>query len=447
MTDRTKKRALSRRRFLGGLSIGAATLALPFARASTTKAVDRFPKRFVAISTANGTIADRWASGTGTSFTLGPILEPLRPFRSKLLLLRGLNMDVTTLGPGGGHQKGMGALLTGQPLLPGDFCGGTGCEYVSGWAGGRSIDQVIARQVGGETRFGSLEIGVGVRGANNRDRLAYRGANDPIPPQNDPFALYDRLFADLASDAETLARVRRERQSVIDLVRGDLSELSGRVGAEERRRLDAHLESIRDVERRMAMAAGAACEVPTLPSRRLDPLTTANYPRMAELQLDLLATALACDLTRVATVIFSGATSGQTFPWLGFSESHHSLSHESDSNTAAQNKLVQINTWYAEQIAAFLAKLDAIPEGDGTVLDNTIVFWGNELAKGNNHSRKGMRFVIAGGGGGAFRTGRALTYTDRQHNDLLVAFANAMGVDIDRFGHPDYTRGALANLS
>jgi len=179
---------------------------------------------------------------------------------------------------------------------------------------------------------------------------------------------------------------------------------------------------------------------------RVDPENRENHALMSTLQLDLLAMAFACDLTRVGTVLYAGATSGQTFPWLGFSDSHHSLSHEADSVTSAQDKLEQINNWYAQQIAYFLAKLDAIPEGDGTVLDNTVVFWGGELAKGNNHSRRGMDFVVAGGGGGYLNTGQLVDIEGRQHNDLLVTMANAFGVEIDRWGHPGYTEGALSQL-
>ncbi len=437
---------LHRRHFLAGLGVGAATLALPFARTLEAKASGDFPKRFVAFFSPNGSLHDRWASGSGTDFTLGPILEPLAPFREKLLLVRGLDMDCSREGPGAGHQKGIGGLLTGMPLNDGEFSGGNGDVY-SGWASGPSIDQRIAREVGSETRYGSLELGVTVRGSNNRDRLAYRGSDDPIPPDNDPWNVYRRLFADLGADPSGLQRVRDERQSVIDLVRGDLMELEGKLGASERHRLDAHLESLRDVERRMdaAAAAGAACENPMLP-RRIDPMNRDNHPEIAALQLDLLSMAFACDLTRVGTVLFAGATSGQTFNWLGFGESHHSLSHESDSNTSAQNKLQRINHFYAEQIAYFLAKLDAIPEGDGTMLDNTVVFWGGALSKGNTHSRKNMDFLVAGSGGGYLKTGRLMEFTGRQHNDLLVTLANACGVAIDRWGHPGYTEGPLGRL-
>jgi hypothetical protein len=439
---------LNRRHFLAGLGVGAATLGLPFTRTLTgaAKGADGFPKRFVAFFTANGTLPNRWASGSGTSFELGSILTPLAPFREKLLLVRGLDMDCTREGPGAGHQKGIGGLLTGQPLNDGEFTGGDG-SIVSGWAAGPSIDQRIAQDIGGDTRFGSLELGVTVRGSNNRHRLAYRGSDDPIPPDNDPWNVYERLFADLGEDPGGLQRVRDERRSVIDLVRGDLLELEGKLGASERHRLDAHLESLRDVERRMDAigAAGAACENPMMPGR-IDPMNRDNHAEISVLQLDLLAMAFACDLTRVATVLYAGATSGQTFNWLGFGESHHSLSHEADSNTSAQNKLEQINHFYAEQLAYFLAKLDAIPEGDGTVLDNTIVLWCNALAKGNTHSRRDMSFVVAGSGGGYLDTGRLVEFDGRQHNDLLVTLANAYGVDIDRWGHPGYTEGPLGRL-
>jgi hypothetical protein len=163
--------------------------------------------------------------------------------------------------------------------------------------------------------------------------------------------------------------------------------------------------------------------------------------------MDLLAMAFACDLTRVATLQWSRSGSAMRYPWLGINDSHHLLSHAADTNTAAQNKLVAIGRWYAEQLAGLIARLKALPEGGGTVFDNTVIVWFTELAKGNNHTRLGASFLLAGSGGGALRTGRHVSYGGAPHNNLLVSLMNAMCVEEDRFGHPDFCTGPLGNLA
>ncbi|MEM9188284.1 MAG: DUF1552 domain-containing protein [Myxococcota bacterium] len=449
---------IRRRTFLRAGALGAAAATLPFLRVLDGRAQMRKPKRFLAIFTPNGTIADEWIPDGGeTDFRLKRILEPLEPFREKLLILDGLDMRIP--GTGGGHQAGIGALLTGAGLRPGDFCGGNNCSSRSGWPDGHSIDQEIANSLAGTTPFASLELGVRVRSGAQRRHIAYRGVDDPLPHVDDPYEVFDRIFGDVMpnADAEALERLRREERSVLDAVRGDLNALSQRLDSEHRNRMDAHLESLRDVERRLDSRLSpemAVCEPPMLGSR-IDPGAEANFPEIGRMQMDLITAAFACDRTRVATLLWSGATSNQRFPWLGLEEvrddngnpttAHHSYSHVSDR---AKEPLIQINRWYAEQLAYLLGKLDAIPEpnGEGTLLDNSVIFWGNELSNGDSHSRDNMKFVVAGSGGGYFRTGRFLQYGNERHNDLLVSMANAMDVEIDRFGNRDFSNGPLGNL-
>lgn len=437
---------LGRRSLLAGLGAGAA-LALPLVRALRGAADERRPIRLVAIITPSGTIREAWgARRSDTSFELGPILAPFAALRDRVLVLDGLDMSAARDGLGGGHQKGPGVVLTGQPLLPGDFCGGLGCfNGRSGWAAGPSIDQAIADHLQGRTRLRSLELGARVLGSNNRHRVSYRAADDPVPPDCDPFSVYERVFAGAGLDRATLERQRRERGSVVDLVRGDLADLEGRLGAEHRPRLDAHLESIRDLERQLdaALAAGA-CAAPEL-GGRFDPSASGSYPLVSRLQLDLCATALACDVTRVATVLYSGGNSYQTFPWIGVPEQHHALSHEGDGNREAQRKLTRIDAWYAAEIARFAERLAATPDGDGTLLDSTIVFWGNEISKGNTHSLDDMMFLMIGGERAGVRPGRWLRFSRRAHNDLLVSFARAMGLEIERFGREGHGTGPLTD--
>jgi hypothetical protein len=177
-----------------------------------------------------------------------------------------------------------------------------------------------------------------------------------------------------------------------------------------------------------------------------------NMPAVGRLQMDFLAAAFACDLTRGATLQWTHAESNQTFPWLNISGAHHVISHAGDSDAAAQENLTKINTWYATQFAYLLGKLAAVPEGAGTLLDNTVVMWCIEVGKGNNHAHRDLPFLLAGSCGGRLRTGRFVDYmangaAGRPHNDLLVSLARAMGTQDTTFGDPAHVTGPLSNLT
>lgn len=438
--------AWTRRAWLRGIGLGAAALAVPSIGRGDPPV--RRPIRLACVITPCGTIRSRWGRRrSDTRFELREILQPFAALRDEIMVLSGIDMAVARLGDGGGHQRGPGGILTGQNLLPGDFCGGIGCTHGrSGWAAGPSIDQVVADSLRGRTRLRSLELGVRLTGANNRHRISFRAANEPMPPDNDPFHVYQRIFAGAGMDADRLERLRRERRSVLDLVGDELRGLRRWIPGQGRERLDAHLESVRDVERQLDAAMdGAACEAPPLEDR-FDPLASQSYEAVSRLQLELTALAFACDATRVMAMFYSGGTSQQTFPWLRIREQHHQLSHEPDGNRDAQRKLTAINAWYAGEVARFAARLASIPEGDGTLLDHTIVFWGNELAKGNAHSRDDMRLLLAGGRAAGIRPGRWLWCDHRPHNDLLVSLGRGMGLDLERFGHADFCTGPIAEL-
>jgi hypothetical protein len=433
----------TRRRFL--TTLGAAAIAAPFLRPSLARA-DGPRKRFIFMMTANGFQEDGIAiAGSGTSFTLGPSLRPLEPHRAKLTFLRGLDNAASYEGPGGAHQKGCGAWLTGRPLNDGDFTGGNG-DLLSGWASGMSLDQRIANVVGQETRLPSLELGVQVRGASNRHRISYSGSDAPLPPESSPHRAYTRLFGGVIGSDAAAVRLRRRRRSVLDFVGGDLARLEAQVAVDDRAALDAHLERIRELERQLD-ATGTTCTAPTEPAA-FDPMREATYERAGTLQIDLMVAAMACDITRIGTLLWSGGTSGQRFPSLGFGEGHHPLSHDGDSNAPSQEKLREIDLFHAQRFAHLVARLDETPEpgGEGTMLDHTVVVWGSELSKGNTHSRRDMPIVMAGGLGGYFRTGRALRLAGRPHNDLLLTILHGFGIDDATFGLPRHCTGALTQL-
>jgi len=438
----TRSFRLSRRTMLRG-ACGAA-IGLPWLEAMAprgARAAAAPPKRFIVMFSPNGTLPSQWSpTGGETDFVLGPILAPLEPHRADIVVVKGLNQQ----GAGGdGHQTGMGGMLTGSPLNPGPFAGVGAAP--AGWAAGPSVDQRVADLSAGATKLRSLELVVQVGSADNWGRMIYRAANQPLPPEDDPAAVYARVFADLHTAPAVLARLRRRRQSILDTVGGEYTRLGARLGSADRQRLEAHLASVRELETRLtsdAVVPGGACHDPQVTPVAAQ--TNDAFPTVGGLELDLMVMALACDITRVASLQWSRSVSEERFTWLGIGEGHHTLSHLGDDDAAAVDKLTRINNWYAQQLAGLLSRLAAVPDVDGsTLLDNTLVLWSNELAKGNTHSRMGAPYVLAGHAGGALRAGRFLDYSGLAlpHNDLLVGLLNIMGLPDTSFGKPDWNSG------
>lgn len=456
-----KFRKLNRRQLLRGSLTAAAAIPLLEATGSQAQAT-LYPRRIVFFYTPNGTVSSEWRPRGGErDFTLGRILTPLEPFREKLLILGGLNMPLASTGPGSEHTRGIGGLLTGRPTLEGTF--ESAGQPNAGWASGISIDQHIARTLEPETPFRSLELGVHVVDSEVRGRISYTGASQPLPPIENPYAAYDRLFGAIPKPATSepdpaLLRLRRNRESVLGIVREQLDSASLVVGKDDRLKLEAHMEAIRDVERRLVpedvvepTEPEPSCELPNVGAAanlKADP----HLPKVGKLQLDLLAGALACDLTRVASIQWTHAETNHTFPFLGISGAHHKISHAGDQELEEQERLVKINAWYGEQLAYFLQRLASYSEGDRTLLDNTVVVWCNEVGQGNNHSHLDLPFLLAGSCGGQLATGRFVDYQaggaeGRPHNDLLVSLANAMQVDIQTFGAAEHCTGPLSGLT
>lgn len=461
MSGKITGKGLSRRAVLRGL--GGTVIALPFldamvgiGRRATAQSL-QFPKRFVVWYTPNGTVPKnfwprRSTPGSETDFSLSPILEPLAAHKDDLLVLEGIDLLAgIDKGPGDAHQKGTGTCLTGVVLQDGDFPGDAGES--AGWADGISIDQHIANHVGGETLFRSLEFGVMVQGSSVRSRISYRGPGQPLPPENDPYSMYLRLFGDPSLTPEDIARRNARRQAVLDSVAGQYTDLHRKLGGDDREKLDIHMQAVQSLEDRLAKSQiefdGTIC-------RRyeqgevIDPNRVPNMPEIARLQIDLMAMAFACDVTRVASLMWTQSTAGHLYNWLGddIREGHHSLAHKGDEDVPKIEQNTRINNWHAEQLAYFIQKLKEIPEGDGTVFDNTVIFWTDEQSKGNNHDRRNMPYLLAGSAGGHFRTGRYITQSSETgHNRLLVSLMNAMGVDGDTFGNPEYGTGPISGLT
>jgi hypothetical protein len=431
---------ISRRRLLGASAGALASSLLP--RGVLADGGTPVPKRLIIVFSANGTIYNQWLpQGSGTAFTLSPILTPLAPYKDRLLILDGINVKSAGTGPGDDHMKGMGHMLTGIELLPGNTQGGAGTP--AGLAGGISVDQRIVADIGSQTRYPSLEFGVMVQNSDVWSRMIYAGANQPLPPMEDPVAAFSRLFASSQMTAQAAATLLKRRQSVLDFAQASLGSLATRISSDDAVRVQQHQASVAAIEKQL-IGQSASCMPPTVQMQSLTDIN--NYPAIAKVQTDLLVAAMACDQTRIASLQFSHSVSDIPMPWLNISTGHHTLSHTPDTDTVSQAALVTINTWYATQFAYLLKGLDAVVESDGTtLLDNCMVVWINELSKGNVHSHQPLPIVIAGKLGGALNTGRVLSFSPQQpHNNFLVTVANLMGTNITTFGDPAFCTGPLS---
>jgi hypothetical protein len=431
---------LSRRHFLAGL--GAATLApyLPILNVSGQETLA--PKRLLLFYTPHGTVKNQWKpTGSTTSFTLPRLLAPLAKHQAKINVLSGLNMQ--DQGVGAPHTKGLPLVWTGSKLLDdGTFArpdGSGGPSY--GWNSSASVDQFIAGSLGVKTTYKTLEFGVRTGGSNPQSRMIYTDARKPLSPATDPWSQFTRLFAG-TSDAQGA-----ERLSALKLAREELARLSPRIASADRQKIEAHTDALNELEKRLGDKS-ALCTGPTL-TAKLDANNNGNTEAVVDAHIKLIVAALACDLTRVASFQYSlGDNDSGPYPFIGVNDGHHLLTHAADSDQASWEKVMKIRVWYAQKFASLLDQLDSIPEGNGTLLDNTLVVWGSELGVGNTHSFKSTPFVTAGGAGGAVPTGRYLEYNEKSyHNGLLVAICQAMGLkDVTKFGNLDDGSGPLAGF-
>ncbi len=431
-----------RRSFLRRAGLPAALLPLIHGLPSLGLAAPARPRqRLVIVFSPNGTIpTEFWPDRPGTDFGFKRILEPLAPHRDRLLTLRGISNRVR--GDGDGHMRGMSCLLTGIELLPGNIQGG-GKSIPAGWAGGISIDQEIRNflqsRADTRTRFGSLEFGVGVQDrADPWTRMSYAGPGQPVAPTSDPYQMFEKLYGGM--------RDREHLRSVLDPLQADLAKVRRMVSPEDRRVLEEHETLLRRLERETAAGAGMALRAgpPTLEAGVAD--QNDNVPRLSRMQIDLMVNCFVNDMTRVATLQYTKSVGSARMNWLSISDGHHALSHEPDSDAAAQEKLIRINHWFAGEVRYLADRLASTPEpgSDGSMLDHTLIVWTNELGKGNSHTLDNIPFVLLGGGAG-FRMGRALEFDKVPHNRLLLALAHGFGHRIPTFGKADFcSAGPLA---
>ncbi len=434
----------SRREFIRDLGIGAASLpfllnlpSLAFANQAKRK------QRLVILFSPNGVIPSAfWPDEIGAKFTLKESMTPLEPFRDRTLFLRGVSDRIR--GDGDGHMRGMGCLLTGIELFPGNIQGGS--DTPAGWAKGLSIDQEIKNHLQGDpatrTRFGSLEFGVMVpERADTWTRMVYAGPNKPIAPIDDPYQMFGKMYGHI-KDREAL-------KSVLDDVQDDLKKVGASVSADDRRLLDEHASFVREMEQELKATRDQAADQPVPDLEAGVKRENDNIPKISKMQIDLMVNNFVADFSRVATLQFTNSVGGARMHWIGVDEGHHELSHLPDSDEKGKEKLVKINKWWCEQMAYLAKRLAETPEpgGPGNMLDNTTILWTNELGKGNSHTHDDTPFVLVGNGLD-FKMGRSLKYDRVAHNRLLISLAHGMGHRIDKFGNPDFCgQGPLSDLT
>ncbi len=448
----TPRDPLSRRAVLRGLGAAVALPLLdamaPTARAAKGKAL---PVRMGVLFMPNGVHPERWTpEGQGKDFKLSPILQPLERHRADINILTQL-----------GHANCVGG--DGHYAKTANWLTGTEIEKTTGknLRCGVSIDQVFAQQAGGTARFPSLELGTepvmtGVDFNVNYtmlygSHLAWRTPTSPLPPEINPRFVFDRLFRENAAERKASAL---ENKSVLDLVLADAKALRGRVGKDDQQRLDEYLQSIRSVEQRIdadiaRVASGenldpAAREAIThLDQRIATAMATQKDPggwlrldhtEHSRLMMELMTLGFWSDTTRVSTFMFGWAVSGKSFTFLdGVKHSHHESSHHENK----QDKLEQyqkINTWHVEQFAHMLDRMKSIKEGEGTLLDNTLLLFGSSMRDGNAHSPKNLPLVLAGHGGGLAGGRHLVSGNDTPLCNLYLSMLQLGGVKADRFG-------------
>ena len=434
---------LDRRQFVRNLGVSAATLPFLVGLPSLglAKTAPR-RQRLVIMFSPNGTIPKNfWPDATGTDFGLKKIMEPLAPFRDRMLVLNGLNNRVR--GDGDSHMRGMSCLLTGIELFPGNIQGGS--DTPAGWSKGISIDQEIKNFLQGRestrTRFGSLEFGVGVTDrADPWTRMSYAGPNQPVAPTDDPYQMYQKLYGQL--------RDRDSLLSILDVVRDDLKRVSKKISAEDQRLLKEHAEFVRQMELEFGQADGKA--LVNDPPKFEAGVTNRNdnVPRLSRMQIDLMVNSFVNDFARVGTLQYTKSVGQARMNWLDIKDGHHGLSHEPDKNEEAVAKLTRINKWFAGELAYLAKRLAETPEpgGEGTLLDNTTIVWTNELGKGNSHTLNNIPFLMIGNGLG-FRMGCSLNLKGVAHNRLLMALAHGVGHRVDTFGNKRLSQGGPLDLA
>ncbi|MDX2018805.1 MAG: DUF1552 domain-containing protein [Deltaproteobacteria bacterium] len=435
----------SRRLFLRGA--GGVALAVPWLESlSSARAATAAQKRFVVMFQSCGIdVTSFWPKGQpgrlSKDMLLGTGLAPLAGIEDKLLVLRGLH----------GAPRGHGKDVNVNDHQLGTCTRLTASSVSGGLADGISLDQAIAAQINPGKRPGLAAI-VGKRGQGDSMYLSFTAPRKPTPTEPNPAKIYKDFAGLSAADPAVLARITKRRESILDVVRAQFTSLqaSSRLSKSDRDKLDLHFTSLREVEGQL----NATCALDASTSAQLDGIDATKlaaddwFERLSRLHLDVMSLAIACGHTHVATMMFGPGAHTNTFGWLGHKQEHHLLSHRLVSFggpvlASASTLLAQIDAWHAQQFRYLVDRLNAYIDVDGTILDNSVVLWLNELSEGKEHHYRDLPFVIAGSGGGSLKQGAYMKLSqnpdplalgnktlveDAPSNKLLTTLANVMGL-------------------
>jgi hypothetical protein len=436
----SKQLQLSRRTALRGMG---ALVALPLLESMLPRTVlggvapAAPPRRMAFLYVPNGVnMADWRPAAVGSAFELPATLKPLAPFKKDLLVLTGLTLDKARAnGDGAGdHARAMSAFLTGsQPRK----------TYGADIKVGISVDQLAADKIGRATRFPSLEIGCeGGGNSGNCDsgyscayssNLSWRSATTPLAKEINPRLVFERLFASAGPGQGDQARQRRYQRSILDFVAEDARQLRGRLGGTDQRKLDEYLTGLREIEQRLArfdpkvkVTGNAQAKAPTgIPK---------DYREHLRLMADMLVLAFQGDLTRIGTFVFANDGSNRPYREAGVAEGHHDLSHHG-GHADKKAKIHKINLFHIEQLAYLAGRLQAIREGDRTLLDSCMIVYGSGISDGNAHNHDDLPILLLGKGGGTLRTGLHLRFPrETPLTNLYLSLLDRVGVNVPKFG-------------
>jgi hypothetical protein len=436
------KMALPRRTFLRGIGV---TVALPLLEAmvpalsAAAGTVARPVRRLGFVYAPDGmaitSAANFWKpQGEGTRLELSPILKPLEAFRDQMVVVSGLSQkQAEAMGDGNGdHTRGTATWLNGvHPKWT------EGAEVRAG----TTADQIAAQELGKDTPLPSIELGLDhnfvVGNCENgyscvyMNTLAWRTPTTPLPAEINPRIVFERLFGEGGTSAQRRAQMRRTR-SILDTVTDEMRRLQQTIGPTDRHTVTDYLDGVREIERRIQRAEedGGEAKLPTLERPMGIP---DRFDEHANLMFDLQCLAFQADITRVFTFMLGRETSSRSFPEIGLPAPHHGMSHHGNRPEAIQT-YAKINTYFTEQFASFVRKLQSTPDGDGTLLDHVLLLYGAGLSNGNEHSHIDLPLLLVGGKG-QLKGGRHLQYpVDTPMSNLLVTMLDRVGVSIENMG-------------
>jgi hypothetical protein len=430
----SSKLSVPRRTVLRGVGAG---IALPMldAMVPALSAAPKATPRFAFLYIANGVIQDQWTpKTTGVDYELTPILKPLAAHKGDINIISGLaHNQADTFGDGtGDHPRATAAWLTGvhayDRTLP-----GVEIKLAT------SADQIIARHIGRNTPVSSLVVSVDqpTQGACHSGdcffvkTVSWRNETTPNPTELHPRVVFERLFGDGGTAAERLAHIRKTG-SILDSVSAEISRLSASLGGGDRSKLDEYLESVRDIEQRIQSAEKQGAHTFELPERPVD--VPATFDDHVKLMFDLQVLGFRADVTRVSSMMMSRELSPMTFGQIGVPEQHHAVSHHRNDPELIAKK-ARIDVYQAQLLAYFLAALKAAPDGDGTLLDHSLVLYGGGMGNGNLHRHTDLPCLVAGKLGGAFKTGQHLAYpANTPMTNLLLTILAASGIPQEKLG-------------